>query len=186
MLPLILMAFCYGRMGVYLWGSKNLGEENEALRQNYLKKKKVNIWVLLEYARTPTLNTPTHNQKPTHPIDVTHPPTHPPNNSILTHPTPPPPHPHPHPIHPHIPYTPTYHTPPHPFRPKEYAPTLNSQYAPHTLFENYSKCRNCMFEFWHFPPTFVLLKLTCLVTLFDRKIQVFKNSPKWTIFGGHF
>ena len=62
MLPLILMAFCYGRMGVYLWGSKNLGEENEALRQNYLKKKKVNIWVLLEYARTPTLNTPTHNQ----------------------------------------------------------------------------------------------------------------------------
>ena len=39
------------------------------------------------------------------------------------------------------------------------------------------------FEFWHFPPIFVLLKLTCLVTLFDRKIQVFKNSPKWTIFG---
>ena len=25
--------------------------------------------------------------------------------------------------------------------------------------------------------------LTCLVTLFDRKLQVFKNSPKWTIFG---
>ena len=23
-----------------------------------------------------------------------------------------------------------------------------------------------------------LLKLTCLVTLFDRKLQVFKNSPK--------
>ena len=32
-------------------------------------------------------------------------------------------------------------------------------------------------------PIFVLLKLTCLVTLFDRKLQVFKNSPKWTIFG---
>ena len=32
-------------------------------------------------------------------------------------------------------------------------------------------------EFWHFPPIFVLLKLTCLVTLFDRKLQVFKNSP---------
>ena len=30
---------------------------------------------------------------------------------------------------------------------------------------------------------FVLLKLTCLVTLFDRKLQVFKNSPKLTIFG---
>ena len=38
------------------------------------------------------------------------------------------------------------------------------------------------FEFCHFPLIFVLLKLTCLVTLFDRKLQVFKNSPKWTIF----
>ena len=53
-------------------------------------------------------------------------------------------------------------------------PTL----ATGTLFENYSKCRIC-----HFPPFFVLLKRTCLVTLFDRKLQVFKNSPKWTIFG---
>ena len=52
-----------------------------------------------------------------------------------------------------------------------------------TLFENYSKCRISIFECWHFPPIFVLLKLTCLVTLFDRKLQVFKNSPKWTIFG---
>ena len=43
--------------------------------------------------------------------------------------------------------------------------------------------QNIAFEFWHFPPIFVLLKLTCLVTLFDRKLQVFKNSPKWTIFG---
>ena len=25
--------------------------------------------------------------------------------------------------------------------------------------------------------------MTCLVTLFDCKLQVFKNSPKWTIFG---
>ena len=39
------------------------------------------------------------------------------------------------------------------------------------------------FVFWHFSPIFVLLKLTCLVTLFDRKLQVFKNSLKWTIFG---
>ena len=52
-----------------------------------------------------------------------------------------------------------------------------------SLFENYSKCRIWIFEFWHFPHIFVLLKLTCLVTLFDRKLQVFKNSPKWTIFG---
>ena len=36
---------------------------------------------------------------------------------------------------------------------------------------------------FHFPPIFVLLKLTCLVTLFDCKLQVFKNSPKLTIFG---
>ena len=35
-----------------------------------------------------------------------------------------------------------------------------------------------VFEFWHFSPIFVLLKLTRLVTLFDRKLQVFKNSPK--------
>ena len=35
------------------------------------------------------------------------------------------------------------------------------------------------FEFLYFgyPPIFVLLQLTCLVTLFDRKLQVFKNSP---------
>ena len=36
--------------------------------------------------------------------------------------------------------------------------------------------QNVAFEFWHFQPSF------CLVTLFDRKLQVFKNSPKWTIF----
>ena len=49
--------------------------------------------------------------------------------------------------------------------------------------ENYSKCRIWMSEFWRFPPIFGLLKLTCLVTLSDRKLQLFKNSPKWTIFG---
>ena len=37
-------------------------------------------------------------------------------------------------------------------------------------------------DFWHFSPIFVLLKLTCLVTLFDHKLHFFKNSPKWTIF----
>ena len=40
-----------------------------------------------------------------------------------------------------------------------------------------------IFELWHFCPIFVLLKLTCLVTLFDRKLHVLKNSPKGTIFG---
>ena len=52
-----------------------------------------------------------------------------------------------------------------------------------TVFENHPICRIWIFQFWHFPPIFVLLKLTCLVTLFDRKLQVFKNSPKCTIFG---
>ena len=46
--------------------------------------------------------------------------------------------------------------------------------------ENISKC---LIWNWHFSPIFVLLKLNILVTLFDRKLQVFKNSPKWTIFG---
>ena len=35
----------------------------------------------------------------------------------------------------------------------------------------------------NFSPIFVLLKVTCLVTRFDRKLQVFKKSPKWTISG---
>ena len=34
----------------------------------------------------------------------------------------------------------------------------------------------------HFPPIFVFLKVSNLVTLFDRKLQVFKNSSKLTIF----
>ena len=33
--------------------------------------------------------------------------------------------------------------------------------------------------FWHFPPIFVLSKLTRLVTLFDRKLHLFKSSPNW-------
>ena len=45
------------------------------------------------------------------------------------------------------------------------------------------KCRICIFQLGHFPSIFVLLKLTCLVTLFDRKLQFFKNSPKLTYFG---
>ena len=48
-----------------------------------------------------------------------------------------------------------------------------------TVFENHSTRR---IWFWHFPPFFVLLNLTCLVTMFDCKLQVFKNSPKLTIF----
>ena len=51
-----------------------------------------------------------------------------------------------------------------------------------TLFKNHPKGLIQIFEFWHFPQFFVILKLTCLVTLFDRKLQVFKTSSKLTIF----
>ena len=52
-----------------------------------------------------------------------------------------------------------------------------------TLFKNYSKCRIWFFKLLYFPLIFVQLKLTCLVTLFDRKLHAFKNSPKWSILG---
>ena len=47
------------------------------------------------------------------------------------------------------------------------------------MFENHPKYRIWIFEFWHFQPIFVLSKLICLVTLFDRKLQIFKNSSKF-------
>ena len=37
-----------------------------------------------------------------------------------------------------------------------------------SLFENYSKCRIWILTFWHFPPIFVISKVTCLITLFDH------------------
>ena len=57
-----------------------------------------------------------------------------------------------------------------------------SSFTTYTLFENSLKCLICIFQLWHFPPIFDLLKVTCLVTLFDLKLQVFKNSPKRIIF----
>ena len=41
-------------------------------------------------------------------------------------------------------------------------------------------------SFWHFSPIFVLLKVTCLVKLFDRKLQVSKvnNVLKCDFLGG--
>ena len=44
--------------------------------------------------------------------------------------------------------------------------------------KNRQKCRIKVLQFWHFPPIFVLFKVTCLVTLFGQKLRVFKNSPK--------
>ena len=57
-------------------------------------------------------------------------------------------------------------------------PKIANKAFPHCL----KITQNVAFEFltfWQFPQIFVLLKLTCLVTLFDRKLHVFKNSPNW-------
>ena len=43
--------------------------------------------------------------------------------------------------------------------------------------------QKCRIRILSFSTIFVLLKVTCLVTLFDRKHQVFKNSPRLTFFG---
>ena len=43
------------------------------------------------------------------------------------------------------------------------------------MFENHPKYRIWIFEFCHFQPIFVLSELICLVTLFDRKLQIFKK-----------
>ena len=51
------------------------------------------------------------------------------------------------------------------------------------LFKITPKSLIWILQFWYFPPIFVYLTLTCLVTLFDCKRQTFKNSPKWTIIG---
>ena len=34
---------------------------------------------------------------------------------------------------------------------------------------------------WHFSPVFLQFKMVSLVTLFDHNLQVFINSPNWTI-----
>ena len=54
---------------------------------------------------------------------------------------------------------------------------ITKKLADHTVFENNPKCRIWIFFFnlGIFHQFFDLLKLTCLVTLFDRKLQGFKN-----------
>ena len=39
---------------------------------------------------------------------------------------------------------------------------------------NHPKCRIWLFEFWHFSPSIVLWKLTCLVTLYGHKTSDFQ------------
>ena len=50
----------------------------------------------------------------------------------------------------------------------------------HKVFS--SAWMNIIFQFWHFPPIFVQLKLSCLVTLRDHKLKVFKHLPKYGSF----
>ena len=45
------------------------------------------------------------------------------------------------------------------------------------------KCLISIFQLWHFPSFLVLMKLTCLVALFDHKFQFFKNCQNWPFFG---
>ena len=49
------------------------------------------------------------------------------------------------------------------------------------MFENYSKCLIWSFEFRHFPPIFVLWKVTCQVTLFGHSKCTLSslNSQCW-------
>ena len=56
----------------------------------------------------------------------------------------------------------------------QWSPMTNSQVHMEylTVFENQPKCLIWIFEIWCFPPIFVFSKLTCLVTLFDRELQV--------------
>ncbi len=41
LLPVSVMLFCYGRMGLHLWQGPMVGEETPALLRNYRNKKKV-------------------------------------------------------------------------------------------------------------------------------------------------
>ena len=63
---------------------------------------------------------------------------------------------------------------------------IKTAYKPNS-FATLTQClkviQNVSFEFWYFPPIFVLLKMTILVALSDRKLKVFKCSPKLTITG---
>ena len=59
---------------------------------------------------------------------------------------------------------------------------FSNSYFVMTVFEKDSKYLIWNFSILAFFTFLVLLKMTFLVTLFDRKLQVFKNSPKLTIF----
>ena len=48
-----------------------------------------------------------------------------------------------------------------------------------TLFKNYPQMPHFNCSILAFSLIFVLSKLTCLVTLFDHRLKVYKNSPNW-------
>ena len=50
-----------------------------------------------------------------------------------------------------------------------------------TVFKNHRKCRIWVFHFLASSINFWPIKIHLCVTLFDRKLQVIKNLPKWTI-----
>ena len=52
-----------------------------------------------------------------------------------------------------------------------------------SLSKNDSKCRIWIFEFWHFPPIFVLFKTDLSGNTVWPQASGFQNPPKWTIFG---
>ena len=50
-IPMILMGFCYTRMGRHLWGTPIIGEETPQLLKNYESKKKVRIIITVSEAQ---------------------------------------------------------------------------------------------------------------------------------------
>ena len=78
--------------------------------------------------------------------------------------------------------------------PKMHRNHLDCSHPPPVIFERYPGLLKKLFSVWKslnmrhlnfgiFLPIFVLFKLTCLVTLFDRKLQAFKKLAKLTLFG---
>ena len=56
-IPMILMGFCYTRMGRNLWGTRIIGEETPQLLKNYEGKKKVRIIItVLEVQKVSSLS----------------------------------------------------------------------------------------------------------------------------------
>ena len=69
------------------------------------------------------------------------------------------------------------------FLSKKYILTKSVKFHPPHSACKLLKMSHLNFSIWHFPPIFFLIKVTCLVTLFDRSFRFSKSSPKCTIFG---